>query len=106
MFPPLTSTQLAVPTPKCTDVLCDARANARVVARASRTGAAIYAFTGDRMPVRDWSPRTNILSLRYMATLARYVAVPLRIMAKKVRYCEPPYNSVTVLILVLFGLSS
>ena len=25
-------------------------------------------------------------------------------MAKQVRYCEPPYNSVPVLILVLFGL--
>ena len=31
----------------------------------SRTGAAIYIFTGNRMPARDWSPRTNILSLRY-----------------------------------------
>ena len=28
----------------------------------------------------------------------------LRIMTKQVRYCEPPYNSVPVLILVLFGL--
>ena len=51
-------------------------ANARVVSYVSRTCTAIYIFTGNRILARDWSPRTNILSLRYMASQVSSIHLP------------------------------
>ena len=60
----------------CACVCRRACANARVVSCVSRTCAAIYAFTGNRTPVRDWSPRINVLSLRCMASQASSIHLP------------------------------
>ena len=77
MLKMLVPTQLTVHIPAC--MYCMYRrtcANARVVSYVSRTCTAIYIFTGNRIPVRDWSPRMNILSLRYMASQVSSIHLP------------------------------
>jgi hypothetical protein len=74
MSPLPISTQLTVHIPTC--MYRRTCANARVVSYVSRACAAIYIFTGNRIPVRDWSPRMNILSLRYMASQVSSIHLP------------------------------
>jgi hypothetical protein len=66
-------------------------ANARVVSYISSTGTAIYIFTGKRILVRDWSPRTNILMyvcrcFPSQPGLPRVVAFPLLLL-----WCQHVY---------------
>ena len=69
-------------------------ANARVVSCVSRTCTAFCIFTGDRtpVPVRDWPPRTNILSLRYIY------------MASQVSSIHFPYHNVNKFVLIVSDL--
>ena len=60
----------------CTYMYRRTCANARVVSYVSRTGTAIHIFTGNWILVCDWSPYTNILSLRYLPSKVSSIHLP------------------------------